>query len=173
MQVTDFMDTACLHKDNFAVELLGVPVKVDVTIAQTWRTGIDFNLMGTTYDFTVDKWRAQQFTPFLLLFHAHKPRDKDLYGSISQNEEGVVAPLVSREQKIRTVMHASKDVMLCLHQIATRYQRSVLDYAVWYREKRREEGTYAELVTRITCHCIVHMDFLAPNVSWDVVQFSD
>ena len=63
------------------------------------------------------------------------------------------------------------DMMRHLNQIFTANKRSLLDYAVWYREKHKELDTYAQFVQLTTCHCIVHADFLAPGLSYPIVPF--
>ena len=70
-----------------------------------------------------------------------------------------------------TLMQAAKDVVRCLDKVAQHYKSAVLDYATWYREAHKEEATYSEFITRLTCHLIVHTSFLSPNLVWDVVQF--
>ena len=65
------------------------------------------------------------------------------------------------------------DIMRHLDQIFTAHKRSVLDYAVWYREKKHKDAdTYAHFIQLVTCHCIVHADFLAPGITYDVVPFA-
>ena len=50
-------------------------------------------------------------------------------------------------------------------------KRSILDYAVYYREKYPQTETYAQYMSLVTCHCIVQADFLSPDVFWEVVPF--
>lgn len=166
------MDSDPLHRGSFTASLLGCATDVDVRIANTYRTSADFNVLGATYTFTFDKWRSRQMTPFLQRFHAHVPRDVATFGRITENDEGVPAVCMDLTHKIAAVTQAVKDVMTCLDQIGREHKRSMLEYAVWYREKHGEENTYSEFVIRLTCHCIVHSDFLAPNVTWQLVQFS-
>lgn len=70
------------------------------------------------------------------------------------------------------LMQAVVDIMCHLDQIFRANKRSVLDYAVWYREKHKDADTYAQLIQLVTCHCIVHADFLAPGVTYDIVPFA-
>lgn len=40
-----------------------------------------------------------------------------------------------------------------------------------YRERFPDYDSYESYITRVTCNCIVHTHFLAPNVTWQVVKF--
>lgn len=168
---SSLMDSEILHRDTFTSSVLGNTVRVDVRIAKTYRTSADFSVLGTAYTFTFDKWRCRQLTTFLHRFHAHAGRDEATYGRVKENDEGSLAVCMDLQHKINAIMQAVRDVVTCLDQIGQEHKRGMLDYAVWYREKHREEGSYSELITRATCHCIVHSDFLAPNVAWNLVQF--
>ena len=48
-----------------------------------------------------------------------------------------------------------------------------LDYVCWHREKHPETDTYAQLITLVCCHCIVHADFLAHNLNYELILFPD
>ena len=61
--------------------------------------------------------------------------------------------------------------MACLDKIGTHHQRSVLDYAVWYRDKHLGRATYSEFITLVTCECVVGAEFVVPNQRWELVQF--
>jgi hypothetical protein len=75
------------------------------------------------------------------------------------------------EHRVAAVVQACKDVIHTLDRILAAYERSVLDYACWYREKHPETDTYSQLITLVCCHCIVHSDFLAPNLNYELVVF--
>jgi putative component of membrane protein insertase Oxa1/YidC/SpoIIIJ protein YidD len=165
------MDTAVLHQCTFQENVVDIPTTVTVAISQTWRTLADFSLYGLTYTFTMDKWRSKKLASFLVKFHEHQPRDPTTFGSVSVSDDGIPIIAVNPQQKIATVLQAVRDVISCLGKIHCKYQRSIVDYAIWYREKHSEEDTYAELITRLTCHCLLHSDFMAPNTQWELVQF--
>ena len=63
------------------------------------------------------------------------------------------------------------DIMAHMDRIWRKYKRSVLDYAVFFRERHQAADTYEEYMSLVTCHCIVHADFLSPDVAWEVVPF--
>jgi len=141
-------------------------------IFDTYLTVIDFTIHGTPYTFTITKWQSKLLRGFLERFHAYTPRDEVQFGHMEVDEEGNTNLVMNLDQKINTVVQASKDVLGCLDKISNYYKRSVLDYAVWYREKYPVmEERYNQLITKLTCHLIVHTDFLAPNLHWDVVEF--
>ena len=135
-------------------------------------TSIDFSLFSMPYTLNVTDWGSRGLVKFVDLFHTHTPRDVTTFGEIVVSSEGAADVRMNVQQKGNAVLQASKDIMACLDKIGHHYRRSVLDYAVWYQERHAEEDTYCQYITRRTCHCIVHSDFTAPDVSWDLVQFS-
>jgi hypothetical protein len=54
-----------------------------------------------------------------------------------------------------------------------KHGRSLLDYAVWYRDKRSNysQSDYAEYITRQACNCIVQGELSASEVTFDLVHF--
>lgn len=84
---------------------------------------------------------------------------------------GPNARAMTVSQKLNCVEHGCRDFVTCLGQIGTVHQRSMLEYAVWYRELHVNPATYEQFITLMTCHCIVLNDFMAPNVLWTVVEF--
>lgn len=165
-------DTTVLREETFRVPILGSDVVVAVRIFTSWTTIVDFSLFGTQYLFNITKWRSQKFAKFLERFYDHARRDPVLFGTPSRNAEGLFKFDATIDQKSNAVLQAVKDVLACLDKICSKYQRCVLDYALWYREKHRPAAcSYSHFITLVTCHCITHVDFLAPNITWELVQF--
>ena len=197
MLIQDNMIGAIAYKTSVVCPAFDGWLPVSISIAATTHTTYaGFNLFGTTYTFTITKWSGRGFTPFLQKFHDHTPRDEAQFGKLVTNAEGQPFPNLDMEQKwnclvqvrsylftvgllcscdrlIGTVaMQPVMDIMKHLDQIFQQNKRVVLDYAVWYREsKHKETDTYAQFIQLVTCHCIVHSDFLAPGVTYDVVPF--
>ncbi len=70
------------------------------------------------------------------------------------------------------VKQSVRDVMSAVNMISSKYLRSTVNYCLWYRERQpTPDTTYAELITRTACHCCVHMDWLAPELKWEVVEW--
>ena len=85
----------------------------------------------------------------LALFHEREEeRDPAMFGTV----DGVLAS----SQKIYCVLRASIDVMAYLNKMTTRIQSSVLDYAVYYRERKGSYETYSKYITTVTCHNIIY-----------------
>lgn len=76
-------------------------------------------------------------------------------------------------QKRNVVIQGCKDIIICLNQILKQYQQSVIDYAKWYSEMNKNTDTYSDYITLVTCHSIIHSEFLRPNVRWKVIKFQD
>ncbi len=147
-------------------------VNLSISIEHTYRTTIDFSVHNRTYTFVVSKWQGNGFSRFFSLFHQHVPRDAEMFGETKQDAEGLVSYVsVNLHQKLNAVIQAAKDIIGCLNAILRVHGRGILDYAVWYRETRAYDDTYSRYITKVACHCIVHGNFLAPSVKWDVVEF--
>ena len=165
------MDTTMVHDEVVHVTLLAARVPVTIKVFSTYLTVIDFSLYGSLHTFTIKKWRSSQFTGFFKRFHVHTVRDAAKFGSMTMDAEGACTFHADVHQKVAAVLQAAKDVISCLDRIAEHHKSAILDYATWYREAHKEEDSYAELITRITCHLIVHTGFFSPNIHWDLVQF--
>lgn len=168
------MDQTLLHEEELNVFLSSTWVPVTLKVYATYVCIMDFSLYGQPYTFTIDKWRSKSLRKFLEMFHDYTSRDPVLFGGIHTDSEGNSSINMDVQQKVNAAMQGCKDVMGCLDKIAKHYQRSVLDYAVWYREQRprRDDEGYSQFITLLTCHLIVHTDFLAPHVQWDLVEFT-
>ena len=70
-----------------------------------------------------------------------------------------------------TILRAKIVSRAKLNQIGEEHQRSILEYCVWYRE-RPLSWTYPEIITCATANCVVHSNFMSPNVTWSLVEFS-
>ena len=64
------------------------------------------------------------------------------------------------------------DIFKCLRKILEVHQKALLDYAVWYRDKKFREDTadYSDYITYITCCCIIHESFLGTTQAFTVVR---
>ena len=162
------MDTHFPVGGTINTSLTGESIILRVEIGIKYQAVVDFTYLRKPYSFTIDKWSGRGFSAFLLLFFEHAERDPAIYGEI--DEEGVYNG--SYRNKVACVAHAIKDVMHCLDQIVTAQGRSVLDYATWFRENHSYD-TYPHYITKVTCHCIVHSDFMAGNVRYELTLFED
>lgn len=152
------------------VNLSGTDVVAHVAIDRTYAATIDFLFYGKPYHFSVTKWSRGAFATFIKLFHQAAARDPALYGTAIYDEFGdLVAPGPNGAQKLAAIVQGCKDVLECVGRILAAHGRGVLDYCVWYRENHREEDTYAKYIAKIASHNVVHANFLAPAIVWDVV----
>lgn len=67
--------------------------------------------------------------------------------------------------QVNTVRQAVFDMFKTLEQMLHVHWRAIMHYAIWYREHNKEKVTYADYITLVTCHHIVHANFLAPRAS--------
>jgi len=97
-------------------------------------------------------------------------RDPAVFGAVVYDAEGQLTAQPTQAQKFEAIVQACKDVLATLDRIFATHGRAVLDYAVWFRETHSSEATYPEYIAVLTCHNIVHSNFLAPGVVWAVVM---
>ncbi len=166
-------DMAPREQGMFHALLQDHPVGYRYSVHRDFSVSLEFTLRGRPYSFRLTKWKQGGQATFLPLFFQHEPRDPATFGSMTMSEDLTPSYDQSEAQHVAAVVRAAKDVVRCLDQILRAYERSVLDYAVWYREKHPETGTYNQLITLVCCHCIVHSDFLAPAISYPLLTFTD
>jgi hypothetical protein len=170
MRAEEQMDVVA-RATSFRTAIMGVAVEVQLTIKTTYVASFDFTLNGSPYTFCITKWSGRGFAKFATLFFKATERDASQFGSFSEAPDGMVSYSMSTAQKLNLIEQSVKDVLACVDIIGRKYNRSVLDYAVWYREKHTDMDTYELYITRSACCAIVHVDFLAPNVQWELVHF--
>ena len=164
--VTDLFGGFRVSDDAYRGTVVITGCNTPVTIAidrQTHEADINFLYATAQYTFRVIKWSRRGMWVFLNLFHEHADRDPAVFGTI----DGVL----TGSQKMSCVLRASIDVMMCLDKITTQMKSSVLDYAVYYLERKGSYETYSKYITTVTCHNIVHAHFVAANVAWPVIEF--
>jgi hypothetical protein len=184
---------AVARQVDFQQNVMGNTIPVDVSIENTYKAAIDFTLFTIPYTFTIDRWARRGLAGYLRHFHDHVPRDVATYGyrvvdvngaetiyedgtDITDNGAGTftvgpTAKAMNQGQKLNCIEQGCRDIIVCLGQIGAAHQRSMLEYAVWYRENHQTPANYSQFITLVTCHNIVHGDFMAPNVNWTVVEF--
>lgn len=155
------------RQESFSCTLAGNNVQVNVDVElPSFIVNANFWFMGHPYLFRVTKWAGPGQATFTLRFH-EVPRNEQRYGVIS--DDGTATK--TTDQKVNSVLQAVKDVFSCLNTIIETHQRSVLDYAVYFREKVRRLKTYGDYITLITCHNIVHQDFYFLKEKFNIVRF--
>ena len=159
------------EQGTFVVTLQGSQVACSYTVHHDYAVALEFNLRGKPYSFRLTKWKQKGQATFMPLFFNHCARDQAAFGTLTYSADMLPSYQQTEAQHVAVVVQATKDVMLCLDQIVHAFERSVLDYAVHYREKHQETDTYAQYITLVCCHCITHSDFLAPQVTWPLLQF--
>lgn len=180
------------RKVNFSANVMGNVVPVHVSIENTYKSSIDFTLFGNPYSFVVEKWARRGLTAYLTFFHSFTPRDMAQFGLRTEDASGAVnfyeddtdivqnvdgsytigpAKAMTIAQKLNCIERGCRDVISCLGQIGEIHQRSMMEYAVWFRENFQIPSSYSDFISLVTCHCIVHNDFMVPNIVWTVVKF--
>jgi hypothetical protein len=184
---------AAARQVDFQGNVMGNNIPIAFSIQNTYNAAIDFTLFAIPYTFTIDRWAKRGLAEYLRHFHDHAPKDAAIYGyrvvdvdgaetiyeddsSITDNGDGTftvgpTAKAISQAQKLNCIEQGCRDIIVCLGQIGAAHQRSMLEYAVWYRENHPTPASYRAFITLITCHNIVQNNFMTPNVNWTVVEF--
>jgi len=147
-------------------------VEVKLTITDTYAAAFDLTLHGSPYTFLIWSWSGRGFAKFGTLFFKASERDPTQFGRFSKAPDGTVSFSMDTVQKLNMIEQGVKDILACIDKISCHYHCSVLDYAVWYREKHPEVDSYEQYITRAACCAMVDVEFIAPNVNWDVVLFT-
>jgi hypothetical protein len=148
-------------------------VTANIHIHNTARsTNIVFNYMRNSYQFDITKWSGKGFRTLMKLFFSHTQRDPVHFGEVQYDGEGfIISDPLTPTQRRNIIFQASVDILICLSKIVSTHQRQVLDYAVWYREQKRSDQTYRSYITVLTCHSIVHNQFMSGSVQYEIVEF--
>ena len=102
----------------------------------------------------------------------HTESDIQAFGGYSADPTtGLPQFSSTKDQVDNIVLKATKDVFKYVDTLLKTHQKQILDYSVWYRDRNFSIATYEEYIQLILCHCIVHSQFLAGNVQWEVVPF--
>lgn len=157
---------------KFKATIMGVEVDVTLTIAKTLVATFKYTMHGSPQEFKVTKWTGGGFHKFCLLFMNASARNAAQFGSLITATDGKPRFQMDKMQKLNVIEQGVKDILTCVDQIARHYKRSILDYAVWYRENQLALDTYQQYITRLACCAIVHVNFLAPDISWPIVEFA-
>jgi hypothetical protein len=139
------MQSAVVAKETIQCDLLGQNVHVDVEVDFNFRVVATFTYLHRPYNFIVTKWMGKGFTTFASAMLA--VYNNGVFGSIDR----LGAPTQTTSQRKNAIIQSVRDVMRHLDQILQTHQRSVLDYAVWYRENRKGFRTYEQYIQLITC----------------------
>jgi hypothetical protein len=159
------------HTETFDSTILSTTVPVTVQVAVSYGATMEFTLLGRSYTFCVHKTGGRSTDCFIKSFHSYTKRNVPAFGEVGINATGGVVVNMSTTQKVAAVVQACKDIVICLDKIMSVYQGSVVDYALWYREKHPEFNDYSSLISLVTCHCIVHAGIMSPCIPCIVVKF--
>lgn len=170
------MDTISRSK-TFVATIAENRINVDLTIYASYKASFDFTLCGVPYSFTVADWSKRGFSKFATMFFNHTARDAEEFGTYEVTEDPMsnITTMfnMTTPQKLNIITKGVQDIMSCVDKIVTKQQRSVLDYAVRYNDWHLPCETYVDFITFRACECIMHSRFLAPNILWELVRFSD
>ena len=147
-----------------------IPVKL--VINSNFIASFDFCLIHTPYSLSMTSWGQRGFARFATLFFNHKARDAVEFGEYEESDEGNSIYSSTQIQKLNIITQGVKDIMCCIDQIATNRGDSILDYAVWYKDRHFGTFTYVDFITLHACECMIQAQFLAPNISWKLVKLS-
>ncbi len=154
----------------FDTRVVDSPVHVECSVENSGVVTCNFSYMGRPYTFRLTKWSGGGLRAFHDVFFEQYPDSSAVYGRwITAYSDCQLRQ--TPEQKMHMMERVTRDVFSCLSDIVASSQRSVLDYAVWFRENKRSDDTYAWLVTYVTCCAIVHSNFLAGNAVFPDVRF--
>ncbi len=163
--------------------LCGQRVQVEIVIARSREMNMTFTCWGKSYDFYITAMRSGGFSRIARLIITYYSDPEHFHrASIANVEEAraLFGEIVDPDTQNFNCTHVQKrncqfrlcfDILAQLQQIFEEHQRHILDYAVWYREnKAGPDPSYDDQVMLLTCHCIVHADFMS-NVSFKLASF--
>ena len=158
--------------DSFVVstQILGAIAQAKASVKLNWLVEIDLQWSGSTYSFIITHFMSQGQAESIHLFFKDTKRDALEFGFI----DGCNGNLnVTAQQKRNIIRKCCQDLVKTLELIINHHQRSLIDYSVWYRDKRpvgKRRNTYPEFITIMACDCIIQGEILGFN-GWKVIEF--
>ena len=163
-------------------EIMGNRTKVSFRIRDNYEVKASFTCQGSKYEFNMKKWSktgadvtraVSTFNHFAYLVD-QRFGEQAAFGTLHTEvlPDGSVNQSVqrSKEQVINILKYATVSVFICTDQILGQHHRSVLDYAIFHRELGKQ-ATFEEYIHLVACHCLVHSNFHAPNISYPLVDY--
>ena len=176
------MSDAVLFEGSFYTHVMGHKTKVDFKIKNNYEVKSSFSSQGTLYEFNMKRWAKtgsdvakalSSFNHFAFLFDQRFGGHNE-FGSVTveSQPDGTEKTVIlrTREQITNMLKYATVNVFECADQIMLQNRRCILDYAIFHRE-RGKQTTYEEYIHLVACHCIVHSNFHAPNITFPLVDF--
>ena len=176
-------DDAVLCEGSFFTRIMGHKTKVEFTIRNNYEVKSSFYNQGTLYEFNMNRWAKtggdvtkglSSFTHFALLFDERFGARNDEFGcvTVETHNDGTEETVIMRTPRQITNMlkYAAVNVFECAEQIVMQNPRYILDYAVVHH-KRGKQTTYEEYIHLVACHCLIHSNFHAPNITFSLVDF--
>ena len=193
------LDAVVIENCSLPLQFLGAPIVVQLSIASSYLTEMSWSLFGRDYIYSLTYWRSGSINKIAKQFLDWESRDPKVFGTVIRQEDAnrsFEELRATRDQKVKVlegdgkvlqincsgiimccvqvniVKQAVIDVMRTIERIVMMHGSAVVDYAIWYREMPKEPKDYSESITHIACNKIVHIRFMAPSVTWSVVQFN-
>jgi hypothetical protein len=144
-----------IHYYSFTETILSSSANINLTVFGNLRIEMVFTWERTSYNFIITKWMGVKFQTSARAFLQHTNRDSSKFGSFK--EDGAVA--ITTRQRRELLIQFCFDFVSTIKMIISNYPSSLLDYAVWYRDKRPRDpcrSDYTELVTVTACECLIN-----------------
>ena len=157
------------HRFEITKDILGTRAVIGFSIKQNFYVEADFDWVGSTCSFIITRWMNNNGNESFRLFLKHYTDTKEQFGFIDEED----AIKCSTQQKRNIIEKSCNDVICALKLIIEEHKKSLLDYAVWYRDKRpggKKRSNYSEFITTIACDCIIHGGILAFD-KWSLVEY--
>ena len=188
--------TSIARTISHPITIFGSTIPSSITIDDSYKSSIDFNLYGRTYTFIITQWQGRRMGKFIELFHEYSARDMTLFGRVLLKDTaekvyvqdmndisllpccqdlyavGANYHTMTMIQKLNIVEQACKDITKCLAMVANVHPYSILEYCVWYHENY-DLSTYEKFVTNIMSQCVIDNDFIMFNPTWTLVEFNN
>ena len=118
---------------------------------------------------------TSSFDKFAQLFLERYGSTSDNFGdskvTVCPDGKRQVSFSYTSQQIVNMLSYATVELFECAEQIIRHHRRSLLDYCIYFREKKREASTYEQYLHLMACDCLVHSNYFAPGISYSAVEF--
>jgi hypothetical protein len=139
-------------------------IRIEISIDTRYKTAINFNYSGKNYIFILFDtiFKLKQFLSIFL-----KHYNDEQYGIFGNNTEISITTNII----IKIIKQGIRDIFTCLNNINKVYPRSMIDYSIYYLDKKFGDS-YPIYITRLTCNYIYINQFIDHSIQYNLIEFN-
>jgi hypothetical protein len=126
------------------------------------------------YKFIMNKWveNNHAFNTFARLILNTFSEETTSFGSITRTNDSI-SYNYGQNEIVNMLKYSMLQVFICTEEIIIMHQRTLLDYAMYHRDRFGYPNTYEEYIHLVACQCLVDSSYFVPGIDFPVVEYVD